>query len=145
MKGFRTVLSQMYYFGVSIFLSWRKSKPCGLKRNFYLSLKEFKFGALPIIEVITRNNFSWPMYRAAQHSNDWTSARLIVLWSTLLPSEVSGHRTSLLSSGCHTHLMLPFCLWNSHMWALWLTHVHGVPGCMYVITFAYFLLLICLM
>lgn len=49
---------RMCYFGMWIILSWRQSRSCRLMRNFYLSLKEFKLGALPIM-IITRNDFLW--------------------------------------------------------------------------------------
>lgn len=57
LKGFIRGVPKVYHCGIWIILSLRQSRPCGLTRNFYLSLKEFNFGDLPIIRVIIRNNF----------------------------------------------------------------------------------------
>lgn len=65
--GFRTGLSKMCHFGMWIILSWKQSRPCRT-RNLYLSLKEFKLGDLPIIRVITRNRFLWPVYKVWETS-----------------------------------------------------------------------------
>lgn len=56
LKGFRTGLPTMCYFGMWIIWSQRQSRPCGPKRNFHLSLKEFKLGALSVLRIITRKN-----------------------------------------------------------------------------------------
>ena len=100
-----------------------------LMRNVYLSLKESKLGALPIIGVITKDNFLWPIYRPQQTSNYWTSALLIILqWpSSLLKPE--GTFTSFLAQDarCTTfslsvselHMYVESltlsCMWGSHM------------------------------
>ena len=136
-KGFRTGFPKMCYFGMWIILSWR---PCRLKRNFHLSLKEFKFGGFSIINVIDRNIFLWPIYRGGQIFNYWTSALLVNLWMTLLRSEASGAE-SHPSSECRRYLILPFCLWASHacqvaLSCLWCLHIY-----MSVIKLSYFLLL----
>ena len=77
----------MSHFGMWISLSWRQLKPFRLMGKFHLSLKEFNFGALFIIRVITRDNFLCPIYRAGQTSNYWTSALPFVLPMTFLLSE----------------------------------------------------------
>ena len=45
------------HFGMWVVLCWRQLRACGLMRNFYLSLKEFKLRALSIKGVITRKTF----------------------------------------------------------------------------------------
>lgn len=57
LKGFSTGLSKMCYFGMWVIFSWRQGRPCKFTRNFYFSLKEFRFGAFPIVRVNTRNIF----------------------------------------------------------------------------------------
>ena len=101
-KGVRTGLPKMCHFGMWTILSWRQLRPCGLKWNIYLSVKEFKLRALPIIRVITKNNLSRPIYSEGHASNYWTSALLIVQQMTSLP--VSPRVPVLvLSSECHTY------------------------------------------
>lgn len=69
---------------------------CGLKRSFCLHptspAEEFKLGALPMIRVITSDNFLWLICMAGQTPNYWTSALL-----TLVPSEATGALTHSLA------------------------------------------------
>lgn len=90
-------------------------------------------GTLPIIRVITSHDSLWASHRTRQTANYWTSAHLTILWMTSLPPLWS----SILISDCHMCLIFLFCLWTSQ--------ACGVPICTYVIKFAYFFLLICLM
>lgn len=64
-------------------------------------LEKCKLGALPMIRVITRNNFFWPISVAGQTTNYWTSALLIILqWPAsplkpqgILPFSLAQHAT----------------------------------------------------
>lgn len=66
-------------------------------RNFYLSLKEFKSGALPLIRIIIRNN---SFVTSLKTSNYWMSTLLTILQMTFLPSETPRHLTSPLAHPC---------------------------------------------
>lgn len=92
-KGLRTGLPHVCYFGMWIIWYWTQSRPCGLTKNFYLSLKGFNLGPLSIISFITRNNFLFPICRVGQTSNYWTSVLLIILQMTFLPSEAQRRLT----------------------------------------------------
>ena len=121
-------------FGMWIILSWRQLRLCAVKINFYLSLKQFKLWALPIIRVVIRNNFLWLIYVAGQTSNSWTSALLIIPLIIVLSSEAP----STLSHSLAQNVIL-----NSFYLSVSEPLVCGIPMCMYVIKFGYFLLLIC--
>lgn len=84
LKGCRPGLPKTGHFGMRITLSCREWRPCGFTRNFYLSLKQLMFGALPVIRVIARNNFLWSVSRAGQKSHHRTSA-LTILQMPFLP------------------------------------------------------------
>ena len=106
-----------------------KSIENGLTRNFYLSLKEFKWGSLPIISIITRNHFSCPIDRAGQTRNSCTLALLAILpWASfpLQPEWLYG----TFSSGGYITPHLTCLLLN-------LSCV-GVPLCTYLIKLGYF-------
>ena len=135
LKGFRTGLPQMCYFGMWIILTWRQLRPWGLTRSYYLFLKEFKFEAFPRI----RDVLLW--LPVGQTCHYWTSALLTVLQTTCLPSEAP--RYLVLSSEGHTDLIFSFCLWTSHVRGVSDSLVSaGFPYLMYVVKFDYFLLLI---
>lgn len=110
-----------------ITLSWRERRRCGFMTNFHLSLEQFKFGALPVIRVIARNNFLWPVNSTGQTSNYQTSA-LTILWMTCLrlkpraPSLFLGSE-DILTSFSH-------CFWTPHVLgsltfsSMWSSHLH---------------------
>lgn len=76
-KVFRTGLPRRCLFGMWITFSWRHLRPCRLIRNFYLFLKEFRLGALPIVNSYQKELFMTHLqYRARQNSNYRTSDRL---------------------------------------------------------------------
>lgn len=112
MKEFRIGPPKMCHFSTWIILSWRPSRPYGLMRNFYLSLKEYKLRVLLIIRVITRGNILWLICRAGQTSNYWTYT-LIVLLMTFLPSEAS---LCLTLSSSHFNVL---SLNLSYIWLFW--------------------------
>lgn len=101
------------HFGTQTTLSWREWRRCGFMRNFHLSLKQPKFGALPIIRVIARNNFLWPVDSTGQTSNYQTSA-LTILWMTCLPPKPRA-----------PSLILPQKPHTPHFHSFWTPHVLG--------------------
>lgn len=122
----------MCHFDMRIIVSLRQFRPCRLKWNSYLSLKEFKYWALPITRVISRELFLCSTYRPGKTSNYWISALLIILWMTSLTSEAP---MSCLP-------LFPFLLLNLlAMWSLWLYQVCRVPTHTYLIKFGCFLLI----
>lgn len=79
LKELRTGLSKICHFGTQIILS-NTIQTLQAQKIFCPSLHDLeksKLGALPIMRVLTRNNFLWPIYRAGQTFNYWTSALLI--------------------------------------------------------------------
>lgn len=128
----------MCHFGIWITLNWRQLGSCGLLRNFYVSLTEFKLGALTIIRVITRDNFLWPSYMAGQTYNYWTTAPLIILQWPSTPLKPQGSYP-ILRSECHIYLVFSLCPLNLLcMWGLLLSHVHRILIHTYVIKFGHF-------
>lgn len=115
------------HFGMQITLSWREWRRCGFMRNFHLSLKQFKFGALPVIRVIARNNFLWPVNSTGQTSNYQTSA-LTILWMTCLPLKPRAPSLFLRSEAIHTSFS--HCFWTHHILgsltfsSMWSSHMH---------------------
>ena len=103
------------------------------QEKLYLSVKEFKWRALPVIRIIARYKFLWPIYRAGQTSNYWVSALLIILWITLFPG---WSLRPLSHSLAQDNIQISFCLLSSHLSCMWGSH-------MYQVKFI-FLLLICL-
>lgn len=108
LKGVRTAplpYPKICHLSVGIIFVWKKPRPWGLIRNVFLSIKEFKLGALPIVRVITGNNFLWPVCRAGQSFNYRTSALLTVLPGTLLSPEAPRR----LASGWAQDVTCPSC------------------------------------
>ena len=102
-------------------LFWAKGNqaPTGSKETTappFEHLEEFKLRIFSQKRVITSNKFylSGPIYVAEQTPNYQTSALLIGLWR---PSSLWKPHAPIpsLSSGWHICLILPFCLWTSHV------------------------------
>ena len=139
MWGFRSFTPTCFSVVCRLFWAKGNQRPCGLIRNFYLSLKESKLGTWPVIRVITRNNFS----DLAKWQGKLPIIEHLFLSSCndLPPFEAAGCLPSPLAQSA-MHTSFPFLSLNlSRMWLLWLSRVCVIPKNMYVIKFHYFLFL----
>lgn len=117
LKAFRISLPTLWHWHGDYF-ELKAMGTCGPMKNCSLSLKELKSGPCSHW-VVTRDNFSWPIYRAGQASNCCTSVLLTNLQMTSLPSEAPSRLTSpLAQNAIYTSfltLSLNSCMWCSHM------------------------------
>lgn len=108
------------------------------KKMFYLSPKELKCRALPIMKVIFRDSFIWPL-----DSTYLTIKHLLLLSSYKLFSSQLKLTSSLAQNAIYiTHWTLS--LWTCHVRRLSDSLLYVGFTYMYVIKFGYFLLLNCL-
>lgn len=143
-------LWHMNYFGLKAI-----KKPCRLRRNFYNSLKGFKFGTLSIIRVITRSNFYDQCIGQGKHL---ISEPLLFLlscndlppseaprWSLALNAIYASFSLSVSKPLMHVGSLTLSCMWGIYVLntcGIYVKHKLRMLGIyMYLFTF----LLICLM
>ena len=125
-------------------LSWAEAikTPWAQKKKFYLSLKEFKLGALPV-RVITRNNFleAFLLWQGKHLITEHLLLLLSCKWHSfpLNPRGILPHPELGMPHISHFNFLHPHL---SHTWGLWLSHEYRVSKHVCVTEFGCFLLLI---